>query len=541
MAAQHVDVLGAGPGGLFAARLIKQGRPDWDVVVHERDEIGETFGFGYGLTPATLRNLGAADRAFVEDIRGESAFGHGHILHGVDGIAQLHGARNIAIGRKVLLEILARHALDCGVEIRRGARVDLSDLQGDVVVAADGARSAVREKLASEVGATVRTGTDLLMWCGVDFAVDNAFFLPVHTEHGLFVAHGYPYARDRSTLVIESDPETLRRANLLQEREASLNGQADLISLRYLAGVFEDLLQGRQLLGNRSSRWSHFSTVHCQRWHHGNVVLIGDAAHTAHPSIGSGTKLAMEDAIALARCLCDHDDLERAYNEYERRRRPNATRLQRLARYSELWWESYPRRESLPVANVAVSFMSRAGKISFFDFLASETTTAQCALSTYAGCPVPSALDRKDLESWILGRPLALKSMVFHSRAVSDAEFAACGFCESGSPASGTASARSVGLTWSRDEVWGAAGDQVVESIADPIARGIELIWVTGPADHDAVLSRLNLAERLRLHSGVAVGVDVPKTCRDDAVTSLVAQRCDLVRFIEGSPGEAGR
>lgn len=537
MDTRRVDVLGGGPGGLFAARLIKIAFPRWVVTVYERDQVEETFGFGYGLTPATLRNLAEADATVVAQIKQHASLGHGHVLYGHDGIARLHGARNIAIGRKALLELLSQCATESGVKIQRGRRVDLSDLDSDIVIAADGVRSSVREKLASELGADVEVGHDYLMWCGVDIAFNDACFLPVRTEHGLFVAHGYPYAADRSTLVIEADLATLRSAGL-DVRDGGGQSQPDGPSLGYLSSLFAELLEGRPLLGNRSSRWSQFATVKCDRWHYGSVVLIGDAAHTAHPSIGSGTKLAMEDAIALASCLREHLDLEDAFQEYERRRRPDATRLQNLAHRSQLWWESFPSRASLPVANLAVSFMTRAGRISLFDFLTTETATAVHALANYAAQPAPEALSRSELCQWVLSQPLDLRSLSFPTRSVSSATLDSCSIdLQPTAPDFSVVPTRTsrnpavAVIRWTGDDAWGDIGEEIAARSTRQVAEGVELLWVSGAPGREAVLSRLDLAERLRLATAAAIGVDIPNEFEDIAVTALVAARCDLVRL----------
>ena len=214
----------------------------------------------------------------------------------------------------------------------------------------------------------------------------SALFQPVTTEHGTFVTHAYPYAPDRSTFLIETDEQTWRRAGLRAATDATPFDQSDEQSLAYLQDVFADALQGHRLIGNRT-RWLRFRTVRCDRWHSGNVVLLGDAAHTAHYSIGSGTKLAMEDAIALVASVHRSDTLDDALLDYEAQRRPAVEHLQEVAGRSQRWWDSFPRRMHLPINQLLVSYMTRAGKVTLEHFAQSTPLVVARALQEYAGTP----------------------------------------------------------------------------------------------------------------------------------------------------------
>ena len=216
--------------------------------------------------------------------------------------------------------MLQRHAEDAGVKLEFGARRSAAELDADLVIAADGVGSATRSSSAA-FGAEVETGSGWYLWAGTDVALDHALFVPERTEHGVFVTHAYPYAADRSTFLVETDEATWRSAGFDSTTAALGPDASDDVALDYLSDVFARHLGGHRLIGNRT-RWLQFRTVRCARWHDGRTVLLGDAAHTAHYSVGSGTKLAMEDAIALVTALGEADDLETALTAYTAARRP---------------------------------------------------------------------------------------------------------------------------------------------------------------------------------------------------------------------------
>ncbi|WP_300007520.1 FAD-dependent monooxygenase [Pseudonocardia sp.] len=494
MRLRRVEVLGGGPGGLYVARLLALARPGCEVVVHEQGERGTTFGFGVGLAAGTQRKLEAADADTLRDIR---AAGRRHdMTMDVGGaVARVHNDNLIGIARTELLEVLGRHAEKAGVRLEYGERravadVDAADLDADVVIAADGVGSATRE--AGDFGAGVEPGRGLFLWCGAAFALDDAVFAPVDTEFGTFVTHAYPYAEDRSTFLVETDEATWRAAGL--DGAASDGGTSDTASLAYLSEVFAGHLRGHPLIGN-GTRWQRFRTVTCERWSDGRVVLLGDAAHTAHYSIGSGTKLAMEDAIALVEALGAEPDRAAAFARYEAARRPSVERLQELARRSRLWWESFGSRTHLPVERLMVSYMTRAGNVPLDRFAATSPDVVGAALGQYAGVD-PQVPD--DLTGWVLDRsrrdapPDAL---------VVDAVV---------------------------DDPWGPEADAAVAAARD---TGAGAFRVVGPPERPAVLTRLDLAERLRTEVGGVVTVVGPPELRDDLAAGLVSGRADVVGF----------
>ncbi|WP_162140720.1 FAD-dependent monooxygenase [Jongsikchunia kroppenstedtii] len=488
-----IAVIGGGPAGLFAARLIKLNQPSTDVVVYERNGSDvATFGFGVGLTEATMSNIAAADPHASELVRQASHAGHDLQLRTGTASVPLHGARNLAIGRAELLAVLTKLALEAGVTIRDGQRVLVDDITADVIVAADGVRSATRAKYAEQLGVHESIGRGLYMWCGTDFAVDSAFFSSRTLGDGLYVAHAYPYTSERSTFLLETDDETWDAVGLGEFDAATAPGESDERSLAILTEAFADELAGHRLLANRS-RWARFSTIGLDRWWADNVVFLGDAAHTAHYTLGSGTKLAMEDAIALSQALAGTSDIAAAFAEYETRRRPPVDRFKLLAARSQRWWESYRLRYQAPAEQIALSFMTRAGNLSVADFARNEPETAAAALASLGGGR-PS--DPSELDDWIMTRMTP----------ATDAPVA--------------------DVHWREPDVWGREADTVVTSLAS--ARAVRL---DGPDDDSAVGARIDLAERIRLTSNAMTIVALPDKDRTQGTSAVAARRCDRIEL----------
>jgi anthraniloyl-CoA monooxygenase len=513
MELRRVGVLGGGPGGLYAARLLKLARPSCDVIVYEQGEPGSTFGFGVGLAAGTQRNLSAADPDTLPDIV-SAGCRHDMTMQAGGRMARVRNDRLIGIARTELLAVLQRHAEKAGVRLEFGARRRAGDLDADVVIAADGISSATRAD--GDFGGTTETGRGLYLWCGTDFALADAVFAPAETEHGTFVTHAYPYSDGQSTFLIETDEQTWRRAGFAATTEQAPADASDLASLRYLEQAFAGQLQGHALIGNRT-RWTRFRTVRCQRWSSGRTVLLGDAAHTAHYSIGSGTKLAMEDAIALVEAMDAEPDAARAFARYEAVRRPAVGRLQELARRSQLWWESFPARLHLPVERLMVAYMTRAGNVALDRFAATNPDVTATALGSYAGVDQQTAQLPADITSWVLDRPLRHEGGQFADRVLAPSSFVPKIFVVSDVVS----------------DPWGPAGDAVVARARRARAAGTRGFRFTGPADRPAVLTRMDLAERVRTEAGGLIVMDGPAGLRGDLAAGLVSGRFDLVSCTE--------
>ena len=513
MKLEKVAVLGGGPGGLYAARLLKRSHPDAEVTVYEQGSPDKTFGFGVGLASRTQRNLRAADSSSLEDIVAR-AHPHEMSMRVGDDISRISHGELLAIARTTLLAVLQRHAEEAGVRLRFGRRRSIDDLDADLIVAADGVNSATRTALADTIEPSIRTGTGLYLWCGADFALPSAVFTPVTTEHGTFVAHAYPYAADRSTFLIETDQQTWERAGFDRTTERTPAAESDEQSLAYLEDAFAETLDGHRLIGNRT-RWLRFRTVTCRRWHAGNVVLLGDAAHTAHYSIGSGTKLAMEDAIALDRAIGTSSTIEEALDDYERRRRADVEHLQAIAARSESWWDSFPERCSLPVDQLTINYMTRAGKVSLERFATSAPDVAYRGVTEYAGIG-PDGVLGSDLVSWVLSRPLQRSGRYFATRLAA-------------------AELRDDPATVIVDVDAGSAWD----SRADALVRALPesgIVWFTGKPSRPDVLTRMDLAERAIWRTDATVVVEVPEEYRADAAAGLSSGRTHLIHFADARP-----
>ncbi|MCQ4129050.1 FAD-dependent monooxygenase [Rhodococcus erythropolis] len=500
-----VAIIGGGPAGLAAGRLIKLADPTAQVTVYERtDSSTETFGFGVGLTEATMNNLAQVDPQTADRLREAAYGGHSLVLRTEGRDVGLHGARNLAIGRAVLLEVLTKAALDVGVEIRAGVKADPADIAADVVVAADGARSAVRDAVAEQLGVHVAHGNLHFLWCGTDFAVDNAHFTWRGTGDEQFVVHAYPYADDRSTFLIEADEVTWEAAGLAANADATPAGESDTASLAHLERVFADELRGRALLANRT-RWARFPNVTLDHWSTGKIVLIGDAAHTAHYTIGSGTKLAIEDAIALAVALAEHADTTEAFAAYEAARRPSVQRFKHLAARSQNWWSSFRDRSDDAPEVMALSYMTRAGNLGIAHYAAEFPETATAALRGLGAKPTGGWAD---VDDWVLGLPVDLPALRAPTRELTDELLAGA--------------AR---VNWPGGAAWSAQHDAFV---ADVVAADDPVVVVSGPSDPAAVGARIDLAERIRW-AGKTVVVEIPAALRAEAAAAVAVGRADAV------------
>ncbi len=336
-----VHVLGGGPGGLYLSILLKKARPQDEVTVFERNEADSTFGWGVVFSAATLGHFGEADEPSYRAITQDFIYWDDidtHFWEPEHLCIRSGGHGFCGIGRMRLLLLLQERARELGVNLQFGREVDdIAALKDDcdLLIAADGINSRTRGLWADAFKPTVNEGEARFIWLGTNQTFDAFTFSFRQNDHGLFQIHAYQFDANTSTCIVECDDETWKAAGLDRASEEQ--------TLQYCADVFADELDHKPLLANRSS-WIRFREVRCEQWSHENVVLIGDAAHTAHFGIGSGTKLAMEDAIELVESLCANpDDVPAALAHYEAERGDMAARIQKSARQAQVWFEESKR------------------------------------------------------------------------------------------------------------------------------------------------------------------------------------------------------
>lgn len=371
----HVVCIGGGPAGLYLGILLKLRDPRHRVVIHERNRPAETFGFGVVFSAATLGNLEAADPVSYGELARHFArwddietFVGGQVLRSTG-----HGF--CGLSRQQLLAILQERALGLGVELRFEDEIDAARFTeitrgADVVVACDGVGSWLRDAHREALGPTVDVRPNKFVWLGTTVPYRAFTFLFKETRFGLFRVHAYPFSVERSTFIVECRPETWQRAGFDTGDEAH--------TVAVLEELFAEELAGHRLIRNRSI-WRNFPTVRCERWHSGNLVVLGDAVHTAHFSIGSGTKLAMEDSIELVAALAAVSDaaggaeaaapleaaaVRGALAAYQARRKPEVEALQAAAQASLEWFEGTERVMHLPPAQFGYHLMTRSLRVS---------------------------------------------------------------------------------------------------------------------------------------------------------------------------------
>jgi anthraniloyl-CoA monooxygenase len=351
-----IGIVGGGPAGLYFALLMKKRDPTHAITVVEQNPAGATYGWGVVFSDRALSFLAAADADSYRDITGRlQTWDDQAIVHRGQPV-RIDGLAFSGIARLDLLQVLHAHCRRYGVQLEFESRlIDLAAFDDcDLVVGADGVNSVARETHRTEFGPRVDVLSNKYLWFGTRQRFDCLTLTFRETPDGVFVAHHYRYTEGMSTFIVECDAQTWAAAGLAELSEDD--------SRRYCEAVFRDELGGHPLLTNRSS-WLSFKVVTNQRWRHDNVVLIGDALRTVHFSIGSGTRMALEDAIVLAQAFAAHRDVGPALADFERTRRPAVERFLDVAAHSFVWYEHMREKLRLEPVPFAYDYVMRGGVV----------------------------------------------------------------------------------------------------------------------------------------------------------------------------------
>ncbi|MGW2961020.1 bifunctional salicylyl-CoA 5-hydroxylase/oxidoreductase [Streptomyces sp. NPDC001220] len=420
-----IAIIGGGPGGLYLAALLKQLDPAHEITVWERNAPDDTFGFGVVFSDETLGGIENADTVFSEAMSRRFARWTDIDIHYRGESHTVGGQGFAAMSRKELLHLLQERCRELGVTLHFSTPApEVAELRAshDLVVGADGVNSAVRAAHADAFRPSLDRRHSKYMWLGTDRVFEAFQFFVKETEWGVVQVHGYPYSDTGSTFIVEMHEDVWRRAGFDVSEDAVFTpGVSDEQAVARIRELFADELGGHQVFAN-NSKWLNFTTVRNEHWHHGNLVLIGDAAHTAHFSIGSGTKLAMEDALALAACLHEHPDAESALTAYESERRPVVESTQRAAQASLEWFENIGMYAGQEPTQFCFNLLTRSRRITydnlrtrdqeFADRVDAAFATAQGLHTEAPAMFQPFRIGRLELKNRVIVSPMDMYSAV---------------------------------------------------------------------------------------------------------------------------------
>ncbi|MGZ4429106.1 MAG: oxidoreductase, partial [Nocardioidaceae bacterium] len=368
----RIAVIGGGPGGLYFAALARQLDPTHVITVWERNAADDTFGFGVVFSDETLGGIEHADPVVHAAMEAEFARWDDIDVHFKGEVVTSGGHGFAAMSRRRLLEILQDRCAGLGVDVRfRSPAPDVAELAADydLVVAADGLNSVVRGRYADTFRPSIDVRDCKYMWLGTDRVFDAFKFYVAQTPYGVMQIHGYPFDAHGSTFIVEMSSAVWEAAGFDDHGRAWAPGESDEASIAKVRELFADVLgdpstsSGQATVIGNNSRWSSFATVRNEHWVHDNVVLLGDAAHTAHFSIGSGTKLAMEDALALAACLHEEPGVDAALKAYETERKAVVLSTQRAAQASLEWFENLGQYVGQDPLQFGFNIMTRSRRV----------------------------------------------------------------------------------------------------------------------------------------------------------------------------------
>ncbi|WP_190823875.1 bifunctional salicylyl-CoA 5-hydroxylase/oxidoreductase [Saccharopolyspora pogona] len=364
----RIAVIGGGPGGLYFAALAKQLDPGHEITVWERNAADDTFGFGVVFSDETLGGIEHADPQIYQQMEREFARWDDIDVHFKGEVHTSGGHGFAALSRKRLLQILQARCYELGVEVffqQDAPDVEQLAAEYELVIASDGLNSAVRRRYADSFKPTLEQRACKYMWLGTDKVFEAFKFYIKETPHGVMQVHGYPFDAKGSTFIVEMNEDVWRAAGFDEFAETEFRpGESDERSIAKVREIFADVLDGHEVMAN-NSKWLNFNTVRNENWRHDNIVILGDAAHTAHFSIGSGTKLAMEDALALAACLYEHNSVDAALEEYQTERKAVVLSTQRAAQASLEWFENLGQYVDQDPLQFAFNIMTRSRRVTY--------------------------------------------------------------------------------------------------------------------------------------------------------------------------------
>jgi anthraniloyl-CoA monooxygenase len=407
-----ISILGGGPAGLYFSILIKKSRPDYDVALYERNRADDTFGFGVVFSDQTLDIFRRYDPVSHAAILANFAYWDDIEIHFKNETVRVGGNGFCGCSRQTLLRLLQERARGLGVALHFEQEID--DLEAftgsDLIVAADGINSRVRTQYADHFQPATDLRPNKFVWLGSTRPFDAFTFFFRETEHGIFIAHCYQYEQGHSTWVIETDPKTWARAGLDKMDEAQ--------SARFLEKIFAKELDGHGLITNRSL-WRNFPMIRNARWVKDNIVLLGDAKATAHFSIGAGTKLAMEDAIALFEAFKTHgEDVKAALSGFERDRREDVEKTQHAANVSLVWFEHLARFWNYDPIKFAFGLMTRSKSITYDNLAMRAPEFVRAVTENFAREQEAAGLPIRGTDTPPMFQPFRLREMELDNRVV---------------------------------------------------------------------------------------------------------------------------
>jgi len=353
-----VLIVGGGPGGLYVGLLLKKQNPAHDITIVERNPAGATYGWGVVFSSLTLTSFREADYKTYKAISDHFVTWDPIDVRYRGELIRCGGHTFAGLSRRALLQILADRCAELGVPVHwQSELTDFSHFPDyDLVIAADGVNSAIRKLHADVFKPTTRIGKTKYIWFGTHRVFDSFTFVIRDNEHGLFRVHAYPFDGETSTFIVECDEPTWLNAGLDKADEAT--------SIAYCEALFADVLEGQRLMSNKSA-WVQFVELKNRQWSHGNIALLGDAVHTAHFSIGSGTRLAMEGAISLANAFAVKNEVKAALKAYELDRKPRVEQIQLAARESQSYFETLSRYTHLEPVQFSFHLLTRSGRLNY--------------------------------------------------------------------------------------------------------------------------------------------------------------------------------